>query len=143
MTPLILEAPTCLAAAPAARPTVAELLASSARTLDGVRDFLARHPVDGPAQAESDGGPGEIDPGPCQTMAERVASEASFYQSWGNGLGDLIAETLAALARGIRSTGATTPDEYRDRIAVLDAAHEADLIARGYDRAWAEADASR
>jgi hypothetical protein len=53
-------------------------------------------------------------------LAELVEHQASFYRSWPTEAGALIAEALDDLAAKIQVTGATTPEEYRDRIGVLE-----------------------
>jgi hypothetical protein len=81
---------------------------------------------------------------PRLPLVELAAGQASFYRSWGTEAGDLFAQHMEALVRGLRATSAASPDVYRERIATLDGDALADLLvdaeARGHDRAMAAAD---
>ena len=57
---------------------------------------------------------------PALPLAERIAVEASYYRSWGNALGDLLAATLGELAGRVRFTGASTVAEHEARLEVLE-----------------------
>jgi hypothetical protein len=54
------------------------------------------------------------------SLPDLIEHTAEFFAAWPTGVGSLIAEALRELAAKVHATGATTPDEYRDRIAVME-----------------------
>jgi hypothetical protein len=54
------------------------------------------------------------------SLPDLIDHTAEFFAAWPTGAGSLIAEALRELAAKVQATGATTPDEYRDRIAVME-----------------------
>ena len=54
------------------------------------------------------------------TLAEFVALQSTFYQTFDHAAGDLIAEALAELAGRIADVQATTVTEFKDREDVMD-----------------------
>lgn len=54
------------------------------------------------------------------TLAELVSHEAMTYRAWNTTDGEFIASQLERLAQLIRFTGAKTPQEHLDRMAILD-----------------------
>jgi hypothetical protein len=54
------------------------------------------------------------------SLADLIDHTAEFFAAWPTGAGSLIAEALRELAAKVHATGATPPDEFRDRIAVME-----------------------
>jgi hypothetical protein len=66
------------------------------------------------------------------TLAQVVDDEARAYRAWRTPEGDFLAEQLERVVQLIAWTGATTPDEYRDRLEVWDRQLADDSYRRGY-----------
>ena len=73
------------------------------------------------------------------TLDALVDHVASHFGTWGNGAGDLISETLAALAFKIRLCDATTPAEFAARSDALDQSARDCWEAIGYEQGRREA----
>jgi hypothetical protein len=54
------------------------------------------------------------------SLPDLIEHTADFFAAWPTAAGGLIAETLRELAAKVQATDATTPDEYRARIGVLE-----------------------
>ena len=63
-----------------------------------------------------------------------VEHEALSYRAWGTPAGDFLAERLERVAQLVRLTGASTPAEHNDRMAVWDD----DIRQREFDRGYSE-----
>jgi hypothetical protein len=87
-----------------------------------------------PDDAFADASPAEE--GPRYTMAELASLEAQRFRGWGTAVGDLFGQVMQDLAGDIRLTGARTPDDFRDRIEILEADHQDRLRAEGASMPW-------
>jgi hypothetical protein len=54
------------------------------------------------------------------TLVELVDHEATSYRAWGTPEGDFLARQMERISQLIRFTGAATPEQYEDRIEVLE-----------------------
>jgi hypothetical protein len=70
--------------------------------------------------------------GQPMTLVEIVEHEAMGYRAWHNPEGDFLASQMERLAQLIRWTGATTPEDYEDRMEIYDR----ELRDRYYDRGY-------
>jgi hypothetical protein len=94
-----------------------------------------RKPLNGRPAFPGDRGPSSDDEGPaareCRdsgpangqplTLVELVEHEARGYRAWGTSEGDFLGRQLERLAQLVRFTGATTPEEFDERLEVLEA----------------------
>src|SRR5207245_1565843 len=70
---------------------------------------------------------------------ELAELQATFYRSWGNAAGEMLARAMDELALKIRMTDATTPAEFADRVDALDAEVRAGWEKIGYENGQAAA----
>jgi hypothetical protein len=71
---------------------------------------------------------------PRPALAEQVEAEAARFRAQGSPLGAFLADELDRLGQLVRWTGATTPEEHRDRLATW----ESEIQQRHFDRGYAE-----
>ena len=93
---------------------------------DPIDDLTADDLADGDDQADADWDDDAVwnlGPAPATfTMAQVVEMQVRGYEAWGNELGDILAHHMKALADELGIVRASTPDQWLDRRAVLDAA---------------------
>jgi hypothetical protein len=94
-------------------------------------------------QNDADSADAEPPAAPTTALLDYVLCQAAWFRSFGTEAGDLIAEQIETLANGVKATDASTPAEYRGRVAELDrwaAYDEWDRAERqGYERGCRDA----
>jgi hypothetical protein len=66
------------------------------------------------------------------TLVEIVEHEATGYRAWGTPEGDFLARQFERLSQLIRLTSATTPEQFEERLEVLEADARAHRFQLGY-----------
>ncbi|MGP0070051.1 MAG: hypothetical protein ACLQGP_41435 [Isosphaeraceae bacterium] len=74
--------------------------------------------------------------GQPMTLAEVVEHEMMGYRAWGTTTGEFLAREMERLAQLIRWTGASTPEEHEERIAVWDEEIRDQWFERGYQEGY-------
>jgi hypothetical protein len=79
---------------------------------------------------------GQPAPAPCgdspMTLLDIVRREANVFRAWGTVEGNFLAGEMERIARLLEWTGATTPQDHVERIAVWDEALQQSWFQDGY-----------
>ena len=67
------------------------------------------------------------------SFVEQIDQEALGYRSWKTPVGDFLARQMERLAQLVRWTGATSPEEHEDRMAVWDDEIRSQWFDRGFE----------